>query len=74
MSCQQNRPVICWLIQVYDRTAEEQFPPKRKWYRFNYGRATQDEIEDVLHLCQQKNDGISAPAADLKLGDTRVTY
>ena len=66
--------MITWLILVYDRTAEERFPLKRKWYRFDYTRAKQEEIRDVLHLCGQKDDPGLPPEQDMKLGDARVSF
>jgi len=69
-----DKPLIAWLILVYDRTAEERFPFKRKWYRFDYTRATQEEVRDVLHICGQKDDTGLPPEQDMKLGDTRVSF
>ena len=48
MSASDSKPVITWLIHVYDRTAAERFPFKRKWYRFNYARATDAEKQSQL--------------------------
>lgn len=56
------RPVIAWLILVYDKTAEVRFPFKRKWYNFNYEKATEEETATVLRLinarksCDPKNE------------------
>jgi hypothetical protein len=65
--------MIAWLILVYDRAAEQRFPLKRKWYRFSYARATEEETNDVIHLCMtQKRESLSD--SDAEIGTTRVSY
>jgi hypothetical protein len=73
MNKEATRPVISWLILVYDRTAEERFPFKRKWYRFNYDRASDDEIADVLQLVGNRKED-SLPPMTHEIGETRVSF
>lgn len=68
-----TRPVVSWPILVYDRTAEERFPFKRKWYRFDYDRATDEEIADVLRLVDHRKDD-SLPPMGHEIGETRVSF
>ena len=56
MNADKARPFISWPVLVYDRMAEQRFPFKRKWYRFNYDRATEAEIKDVIELCRPRHD------------------
>jgi len=66
------RPVICWLILVYDRTATDRFPFQRKWYRLSYDRATNSEAQEVLRLVEgRRNDDLPAPPT--KLGEGRLS-
>ncbi len=69
-----QRPLIAWLIPVYDRNAEERFPFKRKWYRFNYELATVEEIVDVLTMCGHKQEDLLPDASPLGLEETRVSF
>ncbi len=55
-------PHISWLIEVYDRTEEERFPLKRKWYVFSYDRATEAEAQQVIRLCCKEDDTADCPA------------
>jgi hypothetical protein len=73
MNESDTRPLVSWLILVYDRTAEERFPFKRKWYRFNYDRATDDEIADVLQLVDNRKED-SLPPMTREIGETRVSF
>ena len=68
-----DKPVVSWLILVYDRTAKERFPLKRKWYRFNYDRATEAEAQEVLRLIRhgRRDDFLDPPE---KLGEARVSF
>ena len=68
-----DMPHISWLILVYDRTAEERFPLKRKWYVFSYERASEEEIQKVVSLCSPKKE-FSPPIENPKLGDFKITY
>ena len=65
-------PVITWLILVYDRTATERFPLKRKWLRFNYERASEEEVREVLRLVWQRRED-DLPTPDLELGERHVS-
>jgi len=56
------RPVITWLILVYDRNALERFPFKREWYRFSYNRATDKEAAEVLRLLGWQRPQPASPA------------
>ncbi len=73
-SVRTDRPLVTWLILVYDRTAEERFPFKRKWYRFNYDLSTPKEIEVVLAICGHKHVDLLPDASPLGLEETRVSY
>ena len=68
-----DRPFISWLILVYDRTAEERFPFKGKWYRFNYARATEAQAQDVIQLCRQRQNDEDIPHPKPGIGETRVS-
>lgn len=70
----QQRPLITWLILVYDRTAEERFPFKRKWYRFSYERATLEQTDDVLRICGHRQPELLPNAPPLGLEETRVSF
>lgn len=72
-SAAHTKPVITWPILVYDRTAAERFPFKRKWYRFNYGRASDDEVSEVLRLCGFGRRE-EPPAREVGLGQTRASF
>ena len=62
MKTDDSKPMLSWLILVYDRTAAERFPFKRKWHRFNYSRATDAEAQEVLRLCGHKpHDEVRPP-------------
>jgi hypothetical protein len=70
-----DKPHISWLILVYDRTAEERFPFKRKWYTFSYERASEEEIEQVINLCcQKKESDFPPPTKSPKIGDTQISF
>ena len=69
----KRRPVIAWLILVYDGTAGERFPLKRKWYRFNYEKATDEEAFAVLRLLKWDERDERRQGPELKLGQARVT-
>ncbi len=71
---QLQRPLITWLILVYDRTAEERFPFKRKWYRFNYDKASPDDTGEVLAICGQEQPDLLPHAPPVGLEETRVTF
>lgn len=73
MASNCDKPVVSWLILVYDRTAKERFPFKRKWYRFNYDRATDAEAQEVLRLVGHgwRDDFPDPPG---KIGETRVSF
>jgi len=68
----RDTPLITWLILVNDRTAAERFPFRRKFYRFSYSRATEEEIQAVLRLCtpRHRESLIAAPTA---VGETCET-
>lgn len=68
-----DKPHISWLILVYDRTAEERFPFKRKWYIFSYKRASEEEIKQVISLCCKEND-FPPPMKSPKIGDVQISY
>ena len=68
-----DKPHISWLILVYDRTAEERFPFKRKWYIFSYKRASEEEIKQVISLCCKEND-FPPPIKSPKIGDVQETF
>ena len=73
MASDADRPFIGWLIPVYDGTAEERFPFKRKWYRFNYSRATQTEIQEVLRLVGHgQDDDWHDPLTEI--GESRLSF
>lgn len=59
----ESRPVIDWLILVYDETAEKRFPLKRKWYRFDYSKATSTEIAEVIRLTRSPNSATCGEVA-----------
>jgi len=59
----ERRPVITWLILVYDGTAENRFPLKRKWYRFDYNKATDSEIAEVIRLAHSRSSATSDEVA-----------
>lgn len=59
---------------MYDRTAKEHFPLKRKWYRFNYDRATDAETDQVLRLVSKESGRYPSPTPSLKLGEWKATY
>jgi hypothetical protein len=69
-----GRPLILWLISVYDRTANERFPFRRKWYRFNYERATHDQVVRVLTLLSRRQVDPLPNAPPLAINETRVSY
>jgi len=69
----QARPSIVWLALVYDRTAQERFPLKRRWLRFNYDRATEEEAAQVLRLVCEREQRLEAPPPDLEPGQASVT-
>lgn len=71
---ESQRPLLTWLILVYDRDAEERFPFKRKWHRFNYDSATPEEIEAVLSICGHKQADLLPNTPPLGLEETRVSY
>jgi len=73
MASNCDKPVVSWLILVYDRTAKERFPLNRKWYRINYERATEAEAQEVLRLVGhgRKDDFLDPPG---KVGETRVSF
>lgn len=66
--------MIGWLIFVYDRTAEERFPFKRKWYRFDYARATDAEIDHVLWLVSRESNRLRSPAPASNPNEWHVTF
>ncbi len=66
--------MITWLILAYDRTAEERFPFKRKWYRFNPDRATPEQVETVLRLVGHRERREIDHRPPLAVGETRVTW
>lgn len=68
------RPVITWLVLVYDRNADVRFPLKRKWYRFNYDKATPDEVEQVLALVKWRRPKLSCTASQAPVGEWQATY
>jgi len=70
---QTPRPVITWFILVYDSTAEERFPLKRKWYIFSYDKATQDEIAAVLKLVNGNRFNECSDTSERKPGQATVT-
>ena len=72
MTTAKGKPTITWLILVYDRTAVQRFPFKRKWYRFSYARATEAQAQEVLRLCGYKcrDDG---PSPDTPTHDIRAS-
>lgn len=65
---------ICWQVAVYDRAAENRFPLKRKWFRFNYSRATKNEIEEVLRICDRSASQQITNAPPLKVGEVRISH
>jgi hypothetical protein len=69
-----RRKLVTWLILVYDRGAEQRFPFKRKWYRFNHERATPEQVDDVLKLCGHKPADPFPNAPPLRLDETRVSF
>lgn len=72
MASDCDKPVVSWLILVYDRTAKERFPFKRKWYRFNYDRATEAEAQEVLRLAGHEwSDDFPDPPG--KIGEGRLS-
>ena len=73
MALTTDKPHISWLIEVYDRTAEERFPFKRKWYLFSYERASEEEIKQVISLCCKESD-FPPPMKSPKIGDVQITY
>lgn len=68
-----NQVHISWLILIYDRTAKERFPLKRKWYVFSYERASEEEIEQVIKLCCKKSE-FPPPIKSPRIGDVQVSY
>jgi len=73
-SVRTDKPLVTWLILVYDRTAKERFPFKRKWYRFNYELATAEEIVDVLTMCDHKQEDLFPDTSPLELEETRESF
>jgi len=64
-----QRPVIAWLILVYDRNAAVRFPLERRWYRFNYDKATEAEIAEVLQITSREdNNTLSEPPREVGKG------
>lgn len=74
MKTVDSHPFIDWLILVYDRTAAERFPFKRRWYYFNYDRATDAETREVLRLCDHKPPTDVVSKKKLAVGETRVSF
>lgn len=66
--------MIFWNISVYDRTADAPFPLKSKSYRFNYDRATQAEIKDVLLLVAGHPKAPPPTALDSERGIWKPTF
>ncbi|MCK4340342.1 MAG: hypothetical protein KAY37_01290 [Phycisphaerae bacterium] len=73
MNTVDSKPIVTWLILVYDRAAAERFPFKRKWHRFNYARSTDAEAQEVLRLCAHKRHD-EGPPPDMPVGETRVSH
>lgn len=69
-----QRPIIAWLILVYDRNAETRFPLKRKWYRFNYEKATEAEIAEVLRLASREDEIDLPPEPPLEVGKGSLSF
>lgn len=66
--------MIGWLIEVYDCTASERFPLKRKHYRFDYSRATEAEIADVLCLVNARRQNRPLHASNSTPGKWTETW
>lgn len=67
-----GKPVVTWLILVYDRTAKCRFPLGRKWYVFNSERAKPSEVETVLRLVGYQENP-TEPQEPPAIGETRVS-
>lgn len=69
--CNDRRPLVAWLIFVYDTTAEKPYPLKRKWYRFDYDKASDDETAAVLGLVS--HDRLDPSCDDTALESDQAT-
>lgn len=69
----RRRPIIDWLILVYDGTAQERFPLRRQWYRFNYERASEGEASAVLRLLNWDDRQTSLAGPKRTPGEAAIT-
>lgn len=70
---ENKKPIITWLILVYDGNAEKRFPFKRQWHYFDYARATQEQIDAVIAICKPKSH-INPANVSPRIGDINYTF